>query len=212
MDASVSSDWVLALAAVLAIGGLIVLAAAVALGVSFVRANAAGGRGGGTTPEKVLDELGYERIDPGHWRLRLQREELHFHDEGADGLRWSVQLPRYNTLTLQVEERSRAPANMVGSLFESRQPALDQRFVFSSVLPAQTLALIMEPRVGHAMLAVPVLSLLLKGDELVIRDADGACAKAKGPAEMHRAMVTLVVAVLGTLYSKASGTLLPEHR
>lgn len=185
-------------------------------------------RGSSPDPEArqdTLTSLGYAPAGPNRWSRPMKNSSLVFEETEGGGWRWSVQLPRYNTLTLQVEERSGGAA--LPNAFATEVPAIDQRFVVSSPLAAQTLALVTAPKVNNAMLAMPHLSLSLRADELVLDDpslqgmrallggepAVGASQESlDAEIENHQAAATLVTAILGTLYSRLTGTLLPEHR
>ena len=163
-----------------------------------------------------LEDLSYRPTGPHQWTRPAVGASIVFHDEGArnqKGFRWSVQLPRYNTLTLEVIERIAPDAQPTGGgVFLTELADIDQRFVVRSPLAAQTMALLTNPRVVKAMLAMPFLSMVLRADELVIYDADQRCLQQQGGEhEMHLAVATLVTAMLTTLYAQ-SGTLLPEHR
>lgn len=201
--------------------GMVALAGA-GLVVGLVLWSRSRGQAGGAVAPlrtEVLESLGYEPFGS-QWRMRMARSDLLFEPVG-DGWRWSVTLPRYNTLTLRVDERANRnrPAPW-GEIFETRNPEIDERFEVSSPLPAQTLALLMDPKVTTAMLGMPFLSMSLKGDELVIDDPalQGVAAAARratgrsAEVEVHRSVVALVMSIHGALYSRGSGTLLPQHR
>jgi hypothetical protein len=163
--------------------------------------------------EDALAELGYQSSGPNLWSRPLHGSALVFDERQW---RWIIRLPRYNTLTLHVEERTsgRIPNH---PLFESEVGPLDERFLMGSGRAAQTLALVRSREVGGAMLSLPSLSLQLHGDELII-ETSRLSQKAWTPAairaelERHEDVAGLVVAVFGCLYAKESGTLLPEHR
>jgi hypothetical protein len=172
-----------------------------------------------------LARLGYLPAGPMRWSLPVNRTSLLFHETPSGGLRWTVQLTRYNTLTLQVEERSRRDASMLGSEFSTDIPAVKERFVTRSERAAQCLALASNPAVVRCMLAMPYLSMILRGDELIIDDSERrGLQKLLGPgaptaerrraaeAELHRAVQALVISILDALYSRATGTLFTEHR
>ncbi|MBX2797521.1 MAG: hypothetical protein KTR31_07635 [Myxococcales bacterium] len=209
-----------------ALGGVALIALVMALlafvggAAWFVR------RGAGANPKghaEMLSGLGYMPAGDDQWAIDLPQTKLVFTNQS--GWRWSVQLPRYNTLTLEVVERLPGVEAPPGA-FDPRNPELANRFYVSSKLPAQTIALLGARKVSHAMLAMPYLSLALRGDELVIDDAQcqslarmlgtgavpGTSQTLDAEAEVHQAVLTLVTAILGTLYSRLTGTLLPEHR
>lgn len=170
--------------------------------------------------QSVLEGLGYEPVGVGQWRMRMARTDLEF-EQPDGGWRWKVTLPRYNTLTLRVEELGNGSrGTALGEIFQTRNPEIDGRFEVSSPLPAQTLALLMDHKVVGAMVDMPFLSFTLQGDELTIVDPrrQGLSIAAQRSAgrspevEVHRSVVALVMAVLGALYARGSGTLLPQHR
>ena len=157
------------------------------------------------------------------WTMPIHGANLEF-DDGA-GWRWTVRLPRYNTLALQVVERDSgiAPDRKV---MLTENPSLDLRFVFAAERSAQTQALLANRGFCAAMVAVPWLSLRLEGDELRLEDPElRGLEKAAGgrvtpgtpkanaaEQRVHRAVAALVTALFDSLYSKQTGTLLPEHR
>lgn len=171
----------------------------------------------------VLAFLGYQPTGDRGWSMPLYGTTLVF-DDGGTGWRWTVRLPRYNTLTLQIEERAS------GTVPEGRElltenPVLDARLAMGAERSAQSVALVTNRAVGDALLAVPWVSLRLRGDELVLEDpalrglaklgngakpgtANGIVAE----GDVHRAVVALVSALFDSLYSKETGTLMPEHR
>ncbi|HHO53171.1 MAG TPA: hypothetical protein ENK18_20425 [Deltaproteobacteria bacterium] len=184
-------------------------------------------RGSGPDPqarEDTLLSLGYAPAGPNRWSRPIKNTALIF-EELDGGWRWSVQLPRYNTLTLAVEERSGGKS--LPNSFATEVPAIDERFLVSSHLAAQALALVTAAKVNNAMLAMPYLSMSLRADELVLDDPQLRSMRAllggepqvgtsseslEAEIEAHQAAATLVTAILGTLYSRLTGTLLPEHR
>lgn len=166
--------------------------------------------------EEFLEELSYQATGDHDWTRPTVGAAIVFHDVGSpkqEGFRWSVQLPRYNTLTLEIVERAAPDPSPTGSgVFLTEMPEVDARFVVRSPLAHQTMALLTNPRVVKAMLAMPYLHLVLRADELVLYDAQRTCLRQPGGEhEMHMAVATLVTAMLTTLYAQ-SGTLLPEHR
>ncbi len=185
-------------------------------------------RGGSVNPqarEDTLLSLGYAPAGPGKWSRPVKGSSLLFEELPDGGWRWLVRMNRYNTLTLQVEERSSGA--QLPKIFSTEVPAIDARFLVSSPLASQTLALVTAPKVNNAMLAMPYLSLRLEADELILEDPDLQClrtllkaeprigadkANLEAEFETHQAAATLVTAILGTLYSRLTGTLLPEHR
>ncbi|MEM6925862.1 MAG: hypothetical protein AAF602_02950 [Myxococcota bacterium] len=196
---------------------------AIAIGVALVLAAVAlvvWSRGPGERRpagrEGWLEDLTYMKTGPTQWTRPTLGASIVFHDAGSPkqtGFRWSVQLPRYNTLTLEVAERAAPNAVPTGpGVFMTGVPEVDARFVVRSELPAQTMALLTNKRMVKAMLAMPYLQLVLRADELVLHDGEQvSLSKPGGEEEMHMAVATLVTAMLTTLYAQ-SGTLLPEHR
>ena len=176
-----------------------------------------------TARADALASLGYRPTGDGSWSMPLAGTALVFAEAGG-GWRWTVRLPRYNTLTLQIEERAS------GIVPEGREllgedPAIDARFAMGAERSAQSVGLVTNGAVRDALLGMPWVSLQLRGDELSLDDAGlrslaklGTGAKpgtARGiPAESaaHRAVVRLVTALFDSLYSKETGTLMPEHR
>jgi hypothetical protein len=85
-------------------------------------------------------------------------------------------------------------------------------------MAVQTVALLKNKKVANAMLAMPYLSMRLKGDELVFEDPnrtgaagkDGAAA-VEGEKEAHLMVAAMITQLFGSLYA-FNGTLLPEHR
>lgn len=213
-----SPVWILLLVGILAALGVAVLATVGVAAFWWIRSQ--GGAGSGAGVESSIESLGYEPNGSGQWKMRMARTDLLFEHSDGGGWRWIVNLPRYNTLTLRVEERANpSRGSAIGEIFETRNPEFDQRFEVSSPLPAQTLALLMDPKVVGAMLGMPFLSLTLKGDELVIADAQRVGLQRaprdtgrSAEVEVHRAVVGLVMSIVGTLYARGSGTLLPQHR
>lgn len=213
MEEVASSGWMLSgAAAMVAIGvGAVLLVAAIALVVWSRGPNERRDR-----RQSMLDELSYRSTDTYEWTRPTVGASIVFHDAGTPkqrGFRWSVKLPRYNTLTLEVVERTAPDVSPTGGgVFKTEIPELDQRFIVRSPLAAQTMALLTNPRVVKAMMAMPHLSMVLRADELVLHDANRTCLSLSGgEKEMHLAVATLVTAMLTTLYAQ-SGTLLPEHR
>jgi hypothetical protein len=182
-------------------------------------------RGRRVDPEarpNALRELGYAPVGEGRWSRKLEGSALEFRD-GATW-RWSIRLPRYNTLTLQIRERSAVNLAEVSGAFLADNEVLDQRFVFSSERAAQTLPLVQSRRVGSALLALPNLAFTLHGDELVIEDpgrqgwkkavgpSPSPAAALKAELDIHRSVAELVSSLFRTMYSATSGTIMPELR
>lgn len=178
--------------------------------------------------DRALTGLGYRRVDaPGparKWVRTIDAVQLTFEDRPSSW-RWVVRLPRYNTLTLQIEEQRTVGSDAIKGRFEAGDSALDGRFWFGSVLPAQTIGLMNDHRVVASLLAVPHLSLRLGQDELVLEDvglralqalAGGAAVAMPSsiPVELqvHRAITEVVSSILGAMYSRNTGTIMPEFR
>jgi hypothetical protein len=199
------------------LAAVLVLAFTVAVAVALLRRN----RPSPQAREEALASIGYRRAGEA-WAREVYGAKMFF--EEKQGWRWSVRLPRYNTLTLAVEER--ASGLPMDGAFEAGHPDLDLRYVFGSERAAQTVALVRSRKVIEALLAIPWLSMALHADELVIADPElkGLATLTGGstelgtkksiPAEVavHDAVATLVVALFETLYSKQTGTILPEFR
>ncbi|MEQ1505595.1 MAG: hypothetical protein ABMB14_25400 [Myxococcota bacterium] len=192
-----------------------VVAAALVVAVVVVRRRRAGSP---VAREDALRELGYTQVDAKTWTRPVPSTAVVFTD-GA-GFTWTVRLPRYNTLTLQVEERDGGTATVIGAPFPTGNPKVDERFAVSSERAAQALALATHWKVVAAMTAMPWLSLRLRADELVLADPQkrglgkpaNPVAALAAEKELHLAVAVLVTAVIDSLYSKQTGTLMPEHR
>lgn len=175
---------------------------------------------------EALGRLGYSPDGPKRWSQPINRTRVVFQELPAGGYQWTVQLTRYNTLTMQVEERDHPAHPSAGQIFATQHPAMDARFVVSSELPAQAVALATNTKVIRFMLATPFLSLHLRGDELVFEDPElrglkkllggstnGTAAKKRAAEkEVHEATIALATVILDALYTKTSGTLFAEHR
>lgn len=176
---------------------------------------------------EMLENAGYTSAGPGQWSLKIEDTALVFDDgeKGPAGWRWTVRLPRYNTMTLTVTERSEASAGQMERTFTSEIEELDARFVLTAALPARTLPLVANRSVASAMLALPYLSLRLAADELVIEDpkleglakltgstAVGTKAALAAEAELHQRVLVLVHQVFRCLYTPFSGTIMPDFR
>jgi hypothetical protein len=172
-----------------------------------------GGGGSGMAREDGLEGLGYSQVGPGKYVRKIQGTAMTF-EELDEGWRWSLQLPRYNLMTLQIEEKGSGRA--VEREFESGVAELDERFVLGSELQARISPLLGQPKVQRALLAVPNLCLRLSGDDLVIEDPGGAGRKAMGTGvddelAHHEIVANVVNTLFGTLYTEA-GTVFDEYR
>lgn len=173
--------------------------------------------------DEMLEEIGYKHLSSEQWSLPVFDTSIVF--EEKQGWRFTVRLPRYNTMSLNIEERQ-GGASPAFAPFQTDNPELDARFVMASERAAQSIALARNRDVGRALLAMPYLSLRLHGDELVLSDqARRGLAKLttktkEGPAMdkvaaerlIHERVVALVGAIFDCMYAKDSGTILPEHR
>lgn len=198
---------------VVLLGGLVVTVLGVAaVWFFFFRTKAPSG----PSRDDMLAELGYTP-GPGAntWSRSFQGTTLVFKDAG--GLQWSVRLPRYNTLTLHVEERV-GGGTPEGRPFETEKPLLDRRFLFAAGQPGpQTLALVCMAGVTKALTEMKYVSLSLSGDELVVKDperanAGGAQGGAEGERQAHLAVIALATSLFDTMYSKLTGTIMPDFR
>lgn len=200
------------------VAGFVLMVFALGL-VWFVRRR----RPSATARQDALEAVGFRRAGTG-WSMPLYGTALVF-DDGKAGWCWTVRLPRYNTLTLQVEERDSGIVPE-GRVFEVGHPGLDARFVMAAERSAQTQALVGNRTFANAMLAMPFLSLKLKGDELILVDPTlkGLAKRSGGSVvlgtpktiaaecDVHQAVAVLTTALFDSLYSKQTGTILPEHR
>lgn len=225
MDSSLTG--LLSFVAIGAVGVAVLLFGVLLVGVGLVvsgsrrpRAASAEARDDG------LAELGYSPAGPKRWSQPVNRTKIVYYELPTGGGRWTVPLTRYNTLNLQVEERENPARESAGTVFSTSVPAMDERFVTSSDRPAQCIALATNPTVVRCMLAMPFLSMQIRGDELVIEDLERAGLRkllhgdplvappAKREAaekEVHQATIALATVILDTLYTR-SGTLFAEHR
>jgi hypothetical protein len=177
--------------------------------------------------EAMLGRLGYVPESAKRWWQPVNRTKIVFHELPDGGLRWTVALTRYNTLTLQVEEAQDPARPLAGVPFSTGIDAMDERFLTSSEMPAQCMALATHQVVVRCMLVMPFLSMHVRGDELVIEDLsrrgmkrlldqDEASARLdkrlKAEAELHQAALALATVILDALYTRTSGTLFAEHR
>lgn len=167
---------------------------------------------------EVLRDLGFVPSGAGSWTRKFQGTAIVFSE--AKGWRWTIRLPRYNTLSVVVEERAsgRVPD---GRVFEVDDSDFDARFVVASELAAQAIALVTNHAVRKALLAMPFVSLKLKGDELVLDDPEqrslGGAKVGSAPAieaerEAHMCVAVLVNSMFDCLYNRQTGTIMPEHR
>jgi hypothetical protein len=211
--------------------GIAILAVAVAamvailiLGIAVLLLLRRRGRADPEARSDLLADLGYAQAGAGRWSQPVEDASLTFED-APDGWRWTVRLPRYNTMSLVVEERSAPEATSVSSRFPSGIHEIDERFVLGSPLAAQTLPLIANRGVAMAMLSVPHLAVRLGADELAIVDRGhrGLTKLAKGAAigtpaalaaerEIHQLVLVLVNQMFRCLYSRATGTIMDDFR
>jgi hypothetical protein len=208
-------------AIVAAVVGLLLFALVVVVGLLgvyllFFRKRAPAG----PTREEALRDLGYTPgPGPKTWSRSFEGTTMVFSE--AQGWKWTIRLPRYNTLTVHVEERD-GGATPEGREFETEKPILDRRFAFAAGSPGpQTVALMVTPAVMNAMLSLKYVSLQLSGDELVLTDPQRrnlGDAAADGPDAVeaeraaHLAVIALVTSMFNTMFSKFTGTIMPEFR
>lgn len=177
--------------------------------------------------DEFLVELGYQPVEAGGgsktWTKPLYTSALNFDDR--QGWKWTIRLPRYNTLSWRVEERNGGSA-LSGGTFATDNAELDGRFAMTAERAAQTLALATNRGVGTALLAAPFVSLTLRADELVLEDPrqrglerlakgakPGSPAAVAAEREIHTSAAALVTAIFDALYSKQHAmTLFDEHR
>ena len=172
----------------------------------------------GPDREEMLRELNYMPVGKGSWSRKFQGTAIAFAE--GKGWKWTIRLPRYNTLTLGIEEQSGGTVPD-GRVFATEDADIDARFVVASELAAQAVALVTNAAVRKALLAMPHLSLRLRGDELVLDDPQqrslggarpGTAEAVHAEERAHKAVAGLVNAVFDSLYSRATGTIMPEHR
>jgi len=157
--------------------------------------------------------LGYAEVEAGRWSRTVQGAQMVF-DDNQHGMTWSIRLPRYNTMTLKLSEVGRS--GPIEGSFRSGHPDLDQRFSMGSPQPARVSALLQNPRVRRALLAMPNVALSLSADELTIEDPERAgLAQLDGTVDaelqLHTLADGLVEALFSALYTE-TGTLFDVHR
>lgn len=174
---------------------------------------------GGSKPDpeaaraEGLKGLGYEPGPKGGWMRPIQGTTMHFSD-GPSGLVWKMQLPRYNTMTMQIVEAGSRP---VERQLETGIHAIDSRFHVGSPNGDRVVNLLAQPKLQKALLRTTNLALTLSADELVLEDPDRAGIKALGgdplEAELneHALMVNVINAFFGVLYSE-TGTTMDQFR
>lgn len=169
----------------------------------------------GPSRDEMLEEVGYQKLSSGGWTRPLFDTHISFDD--TKGFRWTIRLPRYNTLSLAVEERSGGETPRMNA-FVSEVPELDARFLIASERAAQTVALVRNPAFGSALLALPYVSLRLHGDELVLQNPKRVGASGSGKVavtserEIHEAVAVLVGTMFDCMYARDSGTIMPDFR
>lgn len=198
---------------------VVVLLVAVVGGVLFARRK----RVDPNARANALEGLGYRPVKPGQWSRSIQGTAMTFDDKPA-GLRWTVRLPRYNTMTLVILENTNPDVSKLDGVFSAGDPELDGRFAMASGLAARTQALVTNRQLRNALLAMPNLALELSADELVIEDPgqEGLKALKKGAADntdeavdaelqVHGSVAALVNTFFRCMYNEA-GTVFDEHR
>ena len=174
-------------------------------------------RGKGPSPmarAEAMAGLGYTEVKEGTWSKKIQGTSMTFEDL-KEGGRWTVTLPRYNTMTLHMVEA--ASDVEVDGPFESGVEALDQRFRLGSSLAARIVPLLKQPKLQRALLGMPNLALQLSADELIIEDPHrSGLAALGGPSvdaelELHTIAATIVNTLFSVLYTE-TGTVFDEYR
>jgi hypothetical protein len=176
---------------------LVALLVAVGGGVVWVgRRRGAGRRGGGS----ALAALGYQQAGPGRWTRAVDGVVVAF-GEGRDGPRWEARLPRYHPWQLAVDERGEPwpPPPPAENVFLAGDPDLDLRFRFRSPSPAGALPLLAADDVAVRLFDIPVVSVVVEGDEVVVTDPGGGMLRdADGIRErirVHEKVARLIVAL-----------------
>lgn len=199
-------EWVaIGVAVVAGLALLAGLAAGVVVAFFVVRRLSGGG---GPSRDEMLADLGFKPIRPKGWSRPFQGTQIVFTDAPST---WTIRLPRYNTLTLQVEERAAGRPVEIGRAFTADEAAIDERFVLSSELAARSVALVRTPEVARALLDVPGVSLKLRADELVL-GSSAPLGATDQERDLHERVARLATAVFGTMYAKATGTVMDEFR
>ena len=120
----------------------------------------------------LLASLGYVHQHGTRWARSIRGMRLVFVDGDRDWV-WTIQLPRYNTMTFKMDEREGKGMGAFGrGTFLSQNEALDKRFVIASDRPIDALALLGIPGVPEGLLSMPWVSLRITGDELTLTDPD----------------------------------------
>lgn len=171
----------------------------------------------------ALAGLGFRQVKPGSWTRPIQGTAMTF-DELADRWKWTVRLPRYNTMTLRIEEQTSPDAGSLDGVFAAGDPELDGRFVMASGLAARTQALVNNRQLRNALLAMPNLSLELSADELIVSDRghagllsltngaeENTDEAVNGELQLHGSVSALVNTFFRSMYNEA-GTVFDEHR
>jgi hypothetical protein len=209
-------EWIVIVGVIVALlVGLAVVAVAAVLLFFFLRRGRAPA---GPDRAEILRDLGYLPAGAGSWSRKFQGTAIVFTE--TKGWRWTIRLPRYNTLSVQIEERASGKVPD-GRVFEADDSDFDGRFVMASELAAQAVALVTNHAVKKSLLTMPYVSLRLKGDELVLDDPElrslggakpGSPEAVEAEREAHMSVAVLVNALFDSLYSRLTGTILPEHR
>lgn len=225
MDHLFRPELLLAVGAACAVAAGALFALVLVIGVIVIRRR----RPSPVAREDTLAELGYQGVSapasgPRSYTKPVYNTSLVFED-GA-GWKWTIRLPRYNTLTWRVEERNGGATLGQAGAFVTENAELDGRFAMSADRAAQTLALATNRSVGTALLAAPFVSLSLRADELVLEDPGlrglqkltggkvlGTPKALAAEREIHESVAVIVTAIFDSLYSKQNAmTLFDEHR
>lgn len=208
-------DGLLPLVVVVALSVLAMLVAVVVVGagVAFLF------RGKRVDPvaarAEALASLGYDGRPDGSWAYPIQGTVMVFRNR-PEGLEWKLQLPRYNTMTMELVERSsgREPEHA----FASGVRAIDERFVVGSPQPDRIVTLLKQPKLQKALLKMHDVSIHLSADELVIVDpgrpgVDGTpdADPLESELQVHATVINVVNMLFGTMYGEG-GTVLDMYR
>ncbi|MEZ4320296.1 MAG: hypothetical protein R3F61_22645 [Myxococcota bacterium] len=150
---------------------------------------------------EALAGLGFTPLKAGTWIKPIQGSKMTFEDR-PDGFRWQMQLPRYNTMTLELVE-SGSPEPVTGQ-FETEIAAIDARFRVGSPQAARVVTLLGQPKLQRALLATPNIAMSLSADELIILDPGRAGLKQLNPGtplDAELALHTLTMNVVNSLFA-----------
>lgn len=202
----------------LIVGALVVLGVVVAvLVVGAVAALLFRGRGVDPVAARAeaLASLGYDGRQDGTWAYPIQGTTMVFRNR-PEGLEWKLQLPRYNTMTMELAER--ASGRQLENAFSSGVRAIDERFVVGSPQPDRIVTLLKQPKLQKALLKMHDVSIRLSADELIIVDPGKAGVDGTPDADpieselqVHATVINVVNMLFGTMYGEG-GTVLDMYR